>query len=69
MEEVEKMIKENKKKRIIDLIWCWIAGFMILFAIWFIVSYAQVLLHNNAYYTSGTITEYPWWNLFKLIFG
>lgn len=68
MEGIEIKIKEDRIKRQKQIAFRIFAVLEALLILWIVLSWIEVIHHNNMYYMEGVITTYSKLNFFKLLF-
>jgi len=68
MEAIEMKIKEDKKARKRQIMTRITIVIELILLVWIILSWIEVIHHNNMYYMEGIITSYNKLNFFKLLF-
>ena len=65
---IEIKIKEDRIKRQKQIVFRIFAVLETLLILWIVLSWIEVIHHNNMYYMEGVITTYSKLNFFKLLF-
>jgi hypothetical protein len=67
MSKIEEKIKAEKKQRVNE-IWEHVAIVVcIIFILWIVASWGEVMYHNDLWYSKGEVHEYSVLNFFQLI--
>ena len=60
-------MSKSRKKRVIDLVWCYITAVAVILTLWFVSSVLEVWHHNDVYFRTGNITTYSPLNYFEIM--